>query len=168
MIRDARSNNLSLALGPCPCLNLTTWLPWLEGFPGGINGKEPACQFRRHRFNSCIGKITWRSTWQPTPVFLLGESHSQRSLVGYSPQGRKESAQLSNFTHSLAWNVPLVSLIFLTRPLVFPILLFSSLCVDHWGSLYISSCYSLELCIQIGISFLFSFAFHFSSFHSCL
>ena len=28
--------------------------------------------------------------WQPTPVFLPGESHGQRSLVGYSPQGRKE------------------------------------------------------------------------------
>ena len=29
--------------------------------------------------------------WQPTPVFLLDESHGQRSLVGYSPQGHKES-----------------------------------------------------------------------------
>ena len=29
--------------------------------------------------------------WQPTPVFLLREPHGQRSLVGYSPQGRKES-----------------------------------------------------------------------------
>ena len=29
--------------------------------------------------------------WQPTPVFLSGESHGQRSLVGYSPWGRKES-----------------------------------------------------------------------------
>ena len=29
--------------------------------------------------------------WQPTPVFLLGESHGQRSLVGYSPWGQKET-----------------------------------------------------------------------------
>ena len=29
--------------------------------------------------------------WQPTPVFLPGESHGQRSLMGYSPWGRKES-----------------------------------------------------------------------------
>ena len=36
-------------------------------------------------------KIPWRRKWQPTPVFLPGESHGQRSLVGYSPQGRKES-----------------------------------------------------------------------------
>ena len=33
----------------------------------------------------------WRRKWQPTPVFLPGESHGQRSLVGYSPWGRKES-----------------------------------------------------------------------------
>ena len=32
----------------------------------------------------------WRRKWQPTPVFLPGESHGWRSLVGYSPQGRKE------------------------------------------------------------------------------
>ena len=36
-------------------------------------------------------KISWRRKWQPTPVFLPGESHGQRNLVGYSPQGRKES-----------------------------------------------------------------------------
>ena len=34
---------------------------------------------------------TWRRKWQPTPVFWPGESHGQRSLVGYSPWGRKES-----------------------------------------------------------------------------
>ena len=33
----------------------------------------------------------WRRKWQPTPVFLSGESHGRRSLVGYSPRGRKES-----------------------------------------------------------------------------
>ena len=37
------------------------------------------------------GKIPWRRSWQPTPVFLPGESHGQRNLVGYSPRGRKES-----------------------------------------------------------------------------
>ena len=36
------------------------------------------------------GKIPWRRVWQPTPVFLPGESHGQRSLVGYSPRGYKE------------------------------------------------------------------------------
>ena len=32
----------------------------------------------------------WRRKWQPTPVFLPGESHGRRSMVGYSPRGRKE------------------------------------------------------------------------------
>ena len=38
-----------------------------------------------------IRKIPWRRKWQPTPVFLPGESHGWRSVVGYSPWGRKES-----------------------------------------------------------------------------
>ena len=46
---------------------------------------------RRHRFDPWVGKIPWRGPWQPTPVFLPGESHGQRSLAGYSPQGHKES-----------------------------------------------------------------------------
>ena len=37
-----------------------------------------------------VGKIPWRRAWQPTPVFLPGESHGQRSLVGYSSWGSKE------------------------------------------------------------------------------
>ena len=40
---------------------------------------------------SLVGKIPWRRKWQPTPVFLPGESHGQSSLVGCSPWGRKES-----------------------------------------------------------------------------
>ena len=62
------------------------------GFPGGANGKEPACQCRRHerlRFDPWVRKILWRRAQPPTPVFLPGESHGQRSLVGYSPWGRK-------------------------------------------------------------------------------
>ena len=45
----------------------------------------------RLRFDPSVGKIPWRRAWQPTPVFLPGESHGQRSLVGYSPRGHKES-----------------------------------------------------------------------------
>ena len=50
--------------------------------------KESACQSRRG-FDPLVGKIPWRRKWQPTPVFLPGKSHGQRSLVGYSPWGRK-------------------------------------------------------------------------------
>ena len=32
-----------------------------------------------------VGKIPWKMAWQPTPVFLPGESHGQKSLSGYSP-----------------------------------------------------------------------------------
>ena len=35
------------------------------------------------------GKIPWRNDWQPSPVFLAGRFHGQRSLVGYSPWGHK-------------------------------------------------------------------------------
>ena len=39
---------------------------------------------KRGGFNSWVGKIPWRRMWQPTPVFLPGESYGQRRLVGYS------------------------------------------------------------------------------------
>ena len=42
------------------------------------------------------GRSPWRRAWQPTPVFLSGESHGQRSLAGYSPWGRKVWHQWSN------------------------------------------------------------------------
>ena len=42
-------------------------------------------------FNPWVGMIPWRRTWQPTLVFLPGESYGQRSLVGYSPWGCKEA-----------------------------------------------------------------------------
>ena len=43
------------------------------------------------RFDPWVGKIPWSRAWQPTPVFLPGDSHGQRSLAGYSPWGCKES-----------------------------------------------------------------------------
>ena len=43
------------------------------------------------RFNIWVKKIPWRRKWHPTPVFLPGESHGQRSLAGYSPWGHEES-----------------------------------------------------------------------------
>ena len=48
-----------------------------RGFPGGTGGKGPICQCRRHKkFGFCpwVRKIPWRKEWQPTPVFLPGES----------------------------------------------------------------------------------------------
>ena len=62
-----------------------------DDFPGGSEGKSICLQGRRPRFDPWVGKIPWRRKWQPTPVFLSGESHGRRSLVGYSPRGHKES-----------------------------------------------------------------------------
>ena len=54
----------------------------------------------RPGFNPWVGKIPWRRKWQSTPVLLPGKSHGQRSLVGYSPWGRKEldTAESLHFT----------------------------------------------------------------------
>ena len=53
-----------------------------------LSGKESTCQCRRCEFNPWVRKIPWRMEWQPTPVFLPGKSHGQRSLEDYSPWGR--------------------------------------------------------------------------------
>ena len=63
-------------------------------FPRWLSGKESICQCRRcrrHEFNSWVGKILWRRKCQPTPVFLPGKSHGEKSLVSYSPWSHKES-----------------------------------------------------------------------------
>ena len=78
----------------------------LQGLPRWLNGQASACKCRRCRFDPWVGKIPWRRTWQPTPVFLPGESHGQRSLAGYSPWGRKElgmTYQLKGNSIKLPW-----------------------------------------------------------------
>ena len=70
----------------------------LQGLPRWLSGKEPTCQCRRRRFYPWAGKTPWRRKWQPTPVFLPGESHGQRSLAGYSPWGHKESDTTERLT----------------------------------------------------------------------
>ena len=59
------------------------------GFPGGASGMNLQCRrCKRRRFDPWVRKIPWRGERQPVPVFLPGR---QRSLVGYSPRGCKES-----------------------------------------------------------------------------
>ena len=73
------------------------YLNYYEGIhiPWWLKGKESIClhcrRHRRHRFDPWVGKIPWRSTWQPIWVFLPGETQGQRSLASYSPQGHRES-----------------------------------------------------------------------------
>ena len=102
-----------------------TWLSnWTElmadiGLRGGAGVKEPACQCRRckrHRFDPWVRKILWKRAWQSTPIFLLGKSHRQRSLAGYSPwdcRVRHNWVTINTFTDnmtsflaSVAWVFP--------------------------------------------------------------
>jgi len=52
-----------------------------KGFPGGSDSKKICLQCKKPRFSLWIGKIR---EWQPTPAFLPGKSHGQKSLAGYS------------------------------------------------------------------------------------
>ena len=64
-----------------------------DSLPTWLSGQESACQGRRCRrrgFNLWVGKIPWKRAWQPAPVFLCGEPHGQRSLVGHSPWDHEE------------------------------------------------------------------------------
>ena len=78
-------------------------------FPSGASGKELAFQckrLKRHGFDPWVRKTPSRRVWQPTPVFLAGESHGERSLVGYCPQGHKESDMTEatcTHTHTCAY-----------------------------------------------------------------
>ena len=74
--------------------SIFSFLRTLHGLPRQLSGQRIRLQCRRRRrrgFDSLIRKIPWRKAWQPTPVFLLGESHGQRSLVGQGPQIPKGS-----------------------------------------------------------------------------
>ena len=61
-----------------------------NGLPWWFSGKEPACQCQSRAFDPWVGKIPWKRKWQPSPVFLPGKSHGQRSLGGYRPRAAKE------------------------------------------------------------------------------
>ena len=87
-----------LCIGITVMSNLSLFIEM--GFQGVSVVKESACQCRRCRFNPWVRKIPWRRKWQLTPVFLPGESHGQRSLLGYRPWGCKERTYLSDWVHT--------------------------------------------------------------------
>ena len=95
IIGDVRS------VGRIGRLGLTCIYYWCDSQVAQL-GKESTCLCRRNRryeFSPWVGKIPWRGKWQPTPVFLPGKSRGQRSLVGYSSWGCKES----DTTEQLNW-----------------------------------------------------------------
>ena len=61
------------------------------GFLGGSDGKESVFDAGDLGSVPRSGRFPWRRAWKPTPIFLPGESHGQRSLAGYSPWGCEES-----------------------------------------------------------------------------
>ena len=77
-----------------------------SSFPGGSDGKESGDP----GLIPGVRKIPWRKEWQSTLVFLPEESHGQRSLVGYSPQGCKR------VRHDWATD----TFIYVLRPPLFP------------------------------------------------
>ena len=90
-------NQLSLS-------DLTTLVP---SFPGGAGSKEYACQSRRCKRPEFDPQedFPWRTKWQPTLVFLPGESHGQRSLVGFSPWGHRVGHYWSDLSQSILVSV---------------------------------------------------------------
>ena len=87
----------------CLLLSLLSRLP---SYASSASNKESACQCRQKRrgFSPWVGKTPWRRAWQPTPVFLPGESHGQRSLVSYSPQVPTESDMTEVTQHTRMYN----------------------------------------------------------------
>ena len=103
----------------------------VSGFPGGTSGKEPtanAGDLREAGLIPGLGRFPWRRAQQPTPVYLPGESHGQRSLVVYSPWSHKESD--NNWATKYARTQRIVSL-----PWKFSVLhLIISLAPNHYVS----------------------------------
>ena len=60
------------------------------GLPRWLSSKEPACQETQETWVRSLGQEDPLGEWQPTPVFLPGKSHGQRSLAGYGPWGHEE------------------------------------------------------------------------------
>ena len=87
-----------------PHSSTVAWkIPWMEE-PGGLQSMESLRV--RHDWATSLSLSTfmhWRRKWQPTPVFLPGESHGQRSLVGCSPWGRTELDRTEATMDREAW-----------------------------------------------------------------
>ena len=73
------------------------------GLPGGSDGEVSTCNAGDLGLIPGLGKMPRRRAWQPTPVFLPSEFHGQRSQVGYSPWGLKESDMAEQL--STAWHL---------------------------------------------------------------
>ena len=75
------------------------YLCFVQMAPVVKNLPAKARRLKRHGFDPWVGKIPWRKTWQPTPVFLPGKSLGQKSLVGCSSWDHKSWPQLNDYHH---------------------------------------------------------------------
>ena len=111
----------SLRRAQIPSMGVAPWWPdylskvhlliatlWWSGFqfmnfggiyPWWLRQSRICLQCGRPAFDLWVGKIPWEREWQPTPIFLPGEFHGQRNLVGYSSRGHKESDTTERLTH---------------------------------------------------------------------
>ena len=102
--QDSPAFGPSASVSLCVPVPLCAQLTFLLGFPGGTSGKESTCQCRRHKgcgFNPWVRKIPWRRAWQPTLVFLPGESpwtEEPGGLQSMGSQSQTRPKQLS--THA--------------------------------------------------------------------
>ena len=97
-------------------------IPWMEE-PTGLQSTGSQSRTRLSHFTFfSFCRSFWRRKGQPTPVFLPGESHGRRGLVGYSLWGCKESETPKQLTNAhMIWNTTLISL----RVACYIILMFS-------------------------------------------
>ena len=121
------------------------------------------------RMSVALGELSHHRDYLGCEDFLYSTSVYSCHLFLISSASVRSQPFLSFIEPMFAWNVPLVSLIFLKRSLVSLILLFSSISL-HWSlrKAFLSLLAVLWNSEQMGISFLFSFAFCFSSVHSYL
>jgi len=68
------------------------------GFPGGSVVKNLLANAEDAGSVPGLILVSWRRKWQATPVFLPGKFHGQRSLVGYSPWGRRDMPERLEYT----------------------------------------------------------------------
>ena len=75
----------------------------LVRLPRWLRGKESIYQCRKHRLDPWVTKFPWRRKWKPTPVFLPGKFHGQRSLGGAIVHGvAKSQRPLSDWAAAAA------------------------------------------------------------------
>ena len=125
---------------------------YIYELPQGLSSEDSACQCRRLRFHPWVRKIPWRRQWQLTPVFLPGESHGERSLVGHSPWGLKSQTWLGDLateqqqarTHAIficGWSFSLL-----------PCLGYCKQCfTEHWCTYLFELELSLDICPGMGL-----------------